>query len=372
MKVAVVGAGIAGLSTAWGLVRRGHDVLVFDRGSIPNPAAASYDQHRLIRYHYPDRPLYARMTGEAYAAWDTMWDEIGRRHYVETGALGLSRAAGDWTDRAAQALDEAGYGYDRLMPADIDERFPFLETSGVAWGLYMQRGGVLLADRIVTDLAVHLRERGVTLNEHAEVVEIDAARGAVRLAGGLEIAADAIVVAAGAWAPKLLPGEAARLRSHRVLCVYVDPPERYAEAWARGPGMIDYGFPDDHWSVPPVAGTQLKLSVAGNARPGDPDDDRQVTDGEAASMLARYRPVLRDIDAYRILNARTCCYTYAPEERFVVEQHGRSWLVSACSGHGFKFGALVGLTLAEALAGGTPPEQVRRWAAALEPAPAET
>src|SRR3546814_8291060 len=40
------------------------------------------------------------------------------------------------------------------------------------------------------------------------------------------------------------------------------------------------------------------------------------------------RPVLRDIDGYRLLDARTCCYTQAPEDRFIVEKRGRAWLVA--------------------------------------------
>jgi glycine/D-amino acid oxidase-like deaminating enzyme len=46
-----------------------------------------------------------------------------------------------------------------------------------------------------------------------------------------------------------------------------------------------------------------------------------------------------------------CFYTVAPGERFVVEAYGRAFLVSACSGHGFKFGPLIGLRLAEAIEG---------------------
>src|SRR4051794_38488005 len=37
MKVAIVGAGIAGLSLAWALHKRGVAVSLFDQGAIPNP-----------------------------------------------------------------------------------------------------------------------------------------------------------------------------------------------------------------------------------------------------------------------------------------------------------------------------------------------
>ena len=48
MNVIVVGAGIAGLSTAWALTKAGHHVTILEQGAIPNPLAASGDHHRII------------------------------------------------------------------------------------------------------------------------------------------------------------------------------------------------------------------------------------------------------------------------------------------------------------------------------------
>jgi len=52
VNVIIVGAGIAGLSTAWALVKAGHSVSVIEQGRIPNPLAASGDHHRIIRRAY--------------------------------------------------------------------------------------------------------------------------------------------------------------------------------------------------------------------------------------------------------------------------------------------------------------------------------
>ena len=74
MRVIVVGAGIAGLSTAWSLVKRGHQVTLLEQGEIPNPLAASGDHHRIIR--------------RAYGKAQRLWPRYHR------GLCGLGRVVG--------------------------------------------------------------------------------------------------------------------------------------------------------------------------------------------------------------------------------------------------------------------------------------
>ena len=66
------------------------------------------------------------------------------------------------------------------------------------------------------------------------------------------------------------------------------------------------------------------------------------------------------------------CNTVAKDERFVVRPHGeRGWPVSACSGRGFKLGALIGEGVAATIAGERPVGALEAWAADLTPHPAE-
>src|SRR6478609_11019390 len=99
MRVAVVGAGIAGLSTAWSLNRRGHEVTLFEQAPrIPNPYAASGDQHRIIRRAYAGADGYARTISEAFEAWEELWADLGTRHYAPCGTLGVSQTPEDEGD----------------------------------------------------------------------------------------------------------------------------------------------------------------------------------------------------------------------------------------------------------------------------------
>src|SRR6186713_1867104 len=127
MQVIVVGAGIAGLSTAWALTRRGHQVTLLEQGSIPNPLAASGDHHRIIRRAYGKASGYARAITEAYRAWDELWSDLGGSHLDPRGFLCISREPGDEAEQYREGLEEGGYPFELVSAQAAAARWPFLE-----------------------------------------------------------------------------------------------------------------------------------------------------------------------------------------------------------------------------------------------------
>lgn len=71
----------------WALERAGHTVTALEQGPIPNSVAASCDRHRMIRPAHSEGDGRNLIIGEAYAAWDRLWAELGHSHYAETGVL---------------------------------------------------------------------------------------------------------------------------------------------------------------------------------------------------------------------------------------------------------------------------------------------
>lgn len=364
MKVIVVGAGIMGLAAAWALTRRGDRVTLIDQGDIPNPLGASSDDHRIIRHPYGAMAGYAAMVDETYRAWDALWDDLGERLYVPTGVLALSSGGGSWVRDSAATLERLGKPVRWFARDDLERAFPMLSFDDVEEAFLLSSGGVLLARRITDALARHLAAAGASLRPHRSVAEIDPERARARLNGGETLEADALVVAAGAWTGRLVPSLAARAVPSRQVLAYIDPPRRDAARWTIAPVIIDLGPATGFYLVPPVAGTGMKLGDHRFTLTGDPDDDRAARQEDAGPILAAARRRLRDFERYRVLRLTSCYYAVEPEERFVVEPLGRAgWVVSACSGHGFKFAPLLAQRLAEAVAGEHWPDKVARWAA---------
>ena len=367
----VLGAGIMGLSAAWGLARQGHAVRVVEQDEVPNPRGASVDHHRLIRHAYGAQAGYMRMVDPAYAAWDQVWRDIGEVLHIPTGVLAVSGSAAGWLGESRATLAADGLAFTDLTATEVAHRFPIFTEAGIGAALHMAPGGVLLAERIVAGLARHLAARGVVF-ERARAVAVDPARAALRLADGGERSADLLVVAAGPWAPRLLPGALARrVVPSRQILVLLEPPARHREGWARAPMLLDLAEEGGFYAVPPVAGTPLKIGDHRFSRSGDAEaDSRAATAAEAEEILAFARPRLRDAGDYRVVGARACYYDVEDAERFVVEPIApRCIVMSGFSGHGFKFAPVLGLGLAAAASDPALLPALAPWAAG-EAAPA--
>jgi len=359
----VLGAGIMGLSTAWALSRAGIPVRVVDQDEVPNPRGSSVDDHRLIRHAYGAQAGYMRMVDAAHAAWDILFEEAGERPYVPTGVLALSASPGGWLAASREALQADGHALEDLTSESVASRFPFLSAEGIRDAFRLPSGGVLLARRIVAMLARLLRMRGVPI-ERGRVVSLDPARASLILDDGRVLGADLLVIAAGPWAPRLVPALAARVRPTRQVIVRLAPPPELAEAWARAPMLLDLAEDGGFYAVPPVAGTPLKIGDHRFAPTADPDGIRDVAAAEAEAILSLARRRIRGLDRYRILSAAACWYDVEPDERFIVEPLGeRAFVMSGFSGHGFKFGPLLGLALARAASDRRLRDGLAAWAA---------
>jgi sarcosine oxidase len=361
MRVIVVGAGIAGLSSAWQLARRGHAVTRLEQGAVPNPLSASGDHHRIIRRAYGPQAGYARAIGEAFEAWDELWDDLGERHYDPRGFMALSRQPGDEGEQYLEGMLAGGWPVERFDGAEAARRFPFIDGASIRFGFTAADGGALHCRRIGAGIAGWLRKVGATVRENAKVESVDAEAGAVTLAGGERLEADRIVVTAGAWVLRLFPQLASSLTTYRTAVVYLDPPDDLKAAWHAAPVILDVGGDTDGYIIPPSGGGGLKFgSGLHKERWANPDAGRTPRPGEGEEVRDLFAPPFVRLSEYRVTDTVTCAYTFTADNRFFGEIIGKAVVVSACSGHGYKFGVAVGRRIADAVEGGDA-DTLKRW-----------
>jgi sarcosine oxidase len=361
VKTIVVGGGIAGLSAAWQLAKRGHAVTLLEQGPLPNPLSASGDHHRIIRRAYGAATGYARAITEAYAAWDELWADLGESHYDPRGFMCVSREPGDEAERYLEGMVTGGYAVERFSGAEAARRYPFLGGGAIRHGFSSPEGGALHCRKIAAGIAAWLRALGADVREHAKVISVDAEAGAVMLESGEYLTADRIIVTAGAWVLKLFPDLAANLTTYRTAVVYLDPPADLRAAWEAAPVILDVGGKTDGYIIPPTGGAGLKFgSGLHKEKWPDADAGRTPRPGEGEEVRDLFAPPFIQLNEYRVRDVVTCAYTFTSDERFFGTEKGRALVVSACSGHGYKFGAAVGHRIADAVESGDV-ALLKRW-----------
>jgi sarcosine oxidase subunit beta len=369
MKSIVIGGGIMGLSAARALKKAGHDVVLIEQGTLPNPLGSSVDQHRLIRYPYGAQRGYTRMVRHAYHAWKRLWHDLKMTLYAETGTLVLSGAGDDWAKQCAETLAAEDVEQLAFDAASVTGRWPMLNGEGIEEAFFCPSGGVLFAEAIVAALSSYLRDRGVTLLTNTSVVAVDAEKGTVRLADKTVLQADHVLVTAGPWTARLLPELEKVARPSRQVVVYLQPPSDLGAAWYQAPMILEIGQTKGFYLVPPRITrdgmrTGLKISDHTFGTTADPDGNRTATPDEIEAILAKARHRVTDLSQYRVAQSRVCFYDVEAEEKFQFRQFGpRGFAFCGTSGHGFKFGALIGELLADALTGKATYEETARWLA---------
>jgi sarcosine oxidase len=361
-RILIVGAGIVGLSVARAALRRGHAVTLVEQGSVPNPRAASYDEHRMIRLHYGAAEGYTHMVRQAFDAWEELWQELGARHFADCGALSVSVQPGDYTDATRDVFVRLGVPHQVLNAAEVERLCPHLRLPPHATGLLAFPGGPLFADRIMEDLARHVTERGADVLADTRAVSVDEAAGRVGIADGRELAGDLVVVAAGAWLPGLLPAEYGTLRTFRQALCYVEPPPSYRESWARGPAVVVLGG-RNVYTLPPLAGTGLKFGSGDRRRPARPSDGFESSLEEGRSVIGAFGDYLREAPRYRPLRMQVGYYVMEESRRFALSHAGRRLVVTNCDGQMFKFGPLIGERIMAAWDGELSFDGLTCWAA---------
>ncbi|MCV0429791.1 MAG: FAD-dependent oxidoreductase, partial [Roseibium sp.] len=176
--------------------------------------------------------------------------------------------------------------------------------------------------------------------------------GTVTLRDGTELTGEHVVVTAGAWTLGLFPKLDVSLTTYRTAVVYLTPPADLRESWENAPAILDPGGPVDGYILPPVTGTGLKFGAGIHKYKAAPDQDRTAKPDEGETLRNYFSPPIARIGEYRVDDVVTCAYTFTSDEHFFVRTESKATVVSACSGHGYKFGAVVGQKLAASILDG--------------------
>lgn len=370
----VVGAGALGTSIAYHLSERRGRTLVLERFYENHAFGSSHGSTRILRTAYAEGAAYVPLVLRARHLWTRLGREARQEIFRPTGVLAV--AASDSIPLASARASARHYDLpsEALDFEQARERFPTFRFTSRDSALWDPAGGVLFPERAIRAYRRRAHERGVTFRWNSPALRwkaISSGRVMVSTASRAYLA-HSLVLSAGAWLPSLVPA------LH--LPLEVEQQTVYWFRARRGPGREYRAMPAFVWYVPqggyyygtPDVGEGVKVGSNQGQRVRDvahrpPASRRELR--LVQRFAARRLPGLSP-EPHR--HAR-CLYTNTPDKNFIVAFHPDSrnvMMVSACSGHGFKFASVLGELIAESMRTNAIPPLLRPFGLSLSRFPA--
>jgi sarcosine oxidase len=349
--VAIVGLGAMGSAAAWHLARRGIRVVGLDRHSPPHSFGSTHGHSRIIREAYYEHPLYVPLVQRAYTLWHDLEREAGRHLLQPTGGLMIGHADGVLVQGAQQSARMHRLPCALWSAAQVRERVTALRVPDRFVALWEPRAAMLRPEAAVDAMIRSARRHGAEIVCDTAVTGWQPdGRGFVLATPARDYHATKVIVAAGAWVGHLLPHTKLPVTIERAVQFWFEPtadaaihrPDRlpvFVVEWE--PRRFFYGLPDH--------GHGVKVAEHHGGEPTGADTVRRVVDErERAAIRGLAREWLPGLG--RLAEASVCLYTNTPDGHFVVDRlprHPGVVVVSACSGHGFKFAPAIGEIVAD-------------------------
>ena len=354
----VVGAGVFGVSAARALKARGHEVSILDPGPLPRIEAASTDISKIVRMDYGTDALATELMERALPLWREWNVRWGEELYHQDGFLLLSGSPlrqGGFEHDSLTTLAARGHAVDRLDGGSVASRFPAWNGSRYPDGYFNPKAGWVESARALSRLIGDARGQGVRVREGegvARFLEVGARVTGVVTTSGASLSAEVVLLAAGAWTPRLAPHLAGVMWPVAQPVFHLLPhdpdawrPPRFT-VWAAAIAETGwYGFPAN-------ASGLVKIANHGPGRRVDPEAPRELEAGDEEKLRVFLRESLPELSEAPLVAGKTCLYCDSFDGDFFIgrdpDRPGLA-VASGDSGHGFKFAPVIGSVIADAI-----------------------
>lgn len=265
MKVAVVGAGVMGLSVANSLVDAGAQVTVFEPFDHLHNRGSSHGSSRIVRVAYIDR-FYAEIMLRTMPIWRA-WQALSERQFLhEVGIVYLGEVTSPDLVCVRDALRSLGQDPRILGAHTFDNLITDLRFLGMEGCIHAVDGGWVDADQVRRFLWERISGRVEWVQERIRNLE------------ALSQQFDRVVLCVGCWAKEfcnwtLVP---------RLQTVAYFEGTHTGPVWIDASGDMMYGFPSERGR------TDFKVGIHHLGTDFDPEEFPRKPDSESLDRLTDY------------------------------------------------------------------------------------
>lgn len=345
----VAGLGAMGSAALHHLAAQDVKAAGFDRFAPPHALGSSHGETRIIRESYYEHPGYVPLVRRAYDLWHELSARTKTTIIVETGGLCAGPADGEMVPGILRSSREYGINIEKLTHEEALRRFPWVRIDAAMEIVTEPRAGFVYPERAI---AAHLqlaKENGADIHTDDPMVSWHATgEGVVVKTARGEYAADRLILATGAWMIDTLAAIGVNAIVERQPLFWFTPRAGAplpSTVWALEfeRGKLLYGFPANE------TGVKIAIHYGGVQRTTAEEVDRTIRDEDSKHLRKFADQYLPGVLA-GVARAEICMYTNTPDLHFIFDAHPRHdnvLVVSACSGHGFKFSSAIGEAAAQ-------------------------
>lgn len=354
-----------GAAAGWRLAERGARVVCFDRHSPPHAFGSSHGESRITRTAYFEGPWYVPLLQETFPLWRELESATGADLLTLTGALMIGPPSAEAV--AGALATAAGCGLDvRLLKAhEIRETYPGHIVGNRDVAVLDAQAGFIRPEAAVAAMIGRLETLGGEVRRGVVVSAVNRRfEGVEVVTDGAREMFDAAVIAAGPWTPELEDWLPLTVERQVLAWFAIDEkadwltPRRFPVFIRRADEIGDiYGFPS-------LDGVSVKIALHHEGEVTDPQHvRREVSEGELDPLRRFVRTRLRGV-SQKVVRTVTCMYTNTPDGHFAIGLHPqdpRVTVLSACSGHGFKFSPVIGDIAADLVCDSRTPRDISHF-----------
>ncbi len=359
--VIVLGVGSMGSSTCYHLASQGVKVLGIEQFDIPHELGSHAGQSRMIRKAYAEHPDYVPLLQRAYANWHSLEAETGAELYVKTGILHIGEKNSPYIAGVRKSSSLYSIPVNDVSQREMAAKYPQFRIPDSYEIVFEPDAGFVTPERSVLLFTEQAIKKGATIHTKEKTVSWKREGSTITMTTNKQTyQCKKLVITAGPWAGKMIPGLSKNLKVTRQMIAWVNPRNWKAfelgnfPCWSIGDF---YGFPilpTSRFGGP----VGLKLAHHYHGIVSDPDNLNRIPSAEDESILVDFLNKFFPEGYASTHVMKTCMYTNTPDENFILDflpgYDNDVCVAAGFSGHGFKFSSVVGEIMADlALKGNT-------------------
>jgi sarcosine oxidase len=322
-------------------------VVCFDRHSPPHDLGSSHGETRITRTAYFEGPWYVPLLQETFPLWRELEAAGGAELLTLTGALMIGPPSAEAVSGALAAAADNSLDVRLLKADELRRAYPGHLVGNRDVAVLDAQAGFVRPEAAVAAMVGRVEALGGVVRRGVVVSAVNSKPDGVEIVTDeARETFDAAVIAAGPWMHELVDWLPLTVERQVLAWFALDPagaealrPSRFPVFIREAAGIGDvYGFPT-------LDGLSVKIA---RHHKGDVADAqhlrREVSESELDPLRRYVRTRMRGV-TQRVVRTVTCMYTNTPDGHFAVGLHPndpRVTVVSACSGHGFKFAPVMG------------------------------